>query len=75
MSAELLFAAIIIGLGVLFVALLPLVTRAVTSEPEKPGNAPKEPQKSWFTECYEPCMEDPDQSSDSCVMRCNLGFM
>ncbi len=71
MVTELFIAAVIIVLAVLLVELLLIVIKEVKSEPEKPGNTSKDRRVSWWSSCYEPCIKDPDNSSDSCVMRCN----
>jgi hypothetical protein len=75
MATELFAAALFIALAVLFVQLLLIVMKAVKSESEHQRNTPKARRVSWYESCYEPCMKDPDQSSDSCVMRCSRGFL
>jgi hypothetical protein len=72
MATGIFIAAVIFVLAVLLVELLLIVIKAVRSEPEKPGNTLKDRRVSWYSSCHEPCMKDPNQSSDSCVMRCHF---
>jgi hypothetical protein len=71
MVTELIFVALIIALSALI--LWALLFRISEGSTRNAGEPPKEPIRgtmSWFKDCYEPCMGDPEQTSDSCVMMC-----
>jgi hypothetical protein len=65
MVTELMLATAIIALSGLFLWGLLSLGGAFDSSKEHPTGS-----MSWFESCYEPCMKDPRQSSDSCIMMC-----
>jgi len=74
MLTELAFAVGIVALSGLFLWGLFTLSRAFSSPKESPNEHPIQGM-SWFESCYEPCMRDPGQTSDSCVMMCAWNLM
>jgi hypothetical protein len=76
MVTELIYAVSIIALGGLILwGLLFKILGARTGSPEEPPKEPIQGSMLWFRDCYEPCMRDPEQSSDTCVMMCAWNLM
>lgn len=71
MTMELFVAAGIIVLAVLVAKPLLIMIKGLKSEPDKRVHPVKDRWISWYYSCYQPCMKDPEESSDSCVMRCH----
>jgi hypothetical protein len=75
METELFIPAIFIILAVLLMGLLPIFLKELESERQKQRDTSREGRLSWLESCYEPCVKDPDESSDSCVLKCNRAFL
>jgi hypothetical protein len=71
MVTEILSSVIILAIGVLILGLLFIGIRAIISASGESGSAPKDRWISWYSSCYQPCLKDLGQTSDSCVMRCS----
>ena len=75
METELFIPAIFVILAVSLMGLLPILMKALGSEQEESGNTSKNPRLSWYDSCYQPCLHEPGESSDTCLLRCNRGFL
>ncbi len=69
MLTDLILAIVIIAFSAIFLwGLFALI--GAFSSPKESAKGDHTQNMSWFESCYEPCMSDPERSSDLCIMMC-----
>ncbi len=70
MLTDLILAIVIIAFSGVFLWGLLALIGAFNNSPKESAKGDHTQNMSWFESCYEPCMSNPEHSSDLCIMMC-----